>query len=87
MYAANKNYLNDYALNFFGVRITFGEVFQKIDQCAKSLLRLGVQPDDVVTIMGLSSPETIYCAYACSKIGAIINLINVTASEQELVNY
>ncbi len=87
VYAANKNYLNDYALNYFGVRITFGDVFQKIDQCAKSLLRLGVQPDDVVTIMGLSSPETIYCAYACSKIGAIINLINVTASEQELVNY
>ena len=87
VYTANKDYPNEYALNYFGVRITFGEVLSKIDECAKSLAKLGVKPDDIVTIMGLSSPETVYCAYACSKIGAVINLINVTAGERELVNY
>ena len=87
IYDANKDHKSDYAFNYFGRRITYGQLFYEIDRCAKALLRLGVKPDDIVTIMGLSAPETFYVAYACSKIGAVINLISVLAGEQELVHY
>ena len=87
IYDANKDHKSDYAFNYFGKRITYGQLFYEIDRCAKALLRLGVKSDDIVTIMGLSAPETFYVAYACSKIGAVINLISVLAGEQELVNY
>ena len=87
IFDANKDHEGDYAFNYCGRRITYGTLFDEIDRCAKALLRLGVKPDDTVTIMGLASPETFYCAYACSKIGAIINLISVLAGEQELVHY
>ena len=87
IYDANKDHKSDYAFNYFGRRITYGQLFYEIDRCAKALLRLGVKAGDIVTIMGLASPETFYCAYACSKIGAVINLISVLAGEQELVHY
>ena len=87
IYDANKDHKSDFAFNYFGRRITYGRLFYEIDRCAKALLRLGVKPDDIVTIMGLSAPETFYVAYACSKIGAVINLISVLAGEQELVHY
>ena len=87
IYEANKDHKTDYAFNYFGKRITYGQLFYEIDRCAKALLRLGVKAGDIVTIMGLASPETFYCAYACSKIGAVINLISVLAGEQELVHY
>ena len=87
IYDANKDHKSDFAFNYFGRRITYGQLFYEIDRCAKALLRLGVKSDDIVTIMGLSAPETFYVAYACSKIGAVINLISVLAGEQELVHY
>lgn len=87
VYDENKNHQSDYVFNYFGNRITYRKFFWNIDNVAKSLLRLSVKPDDIVTIMGLSAPETFYCAYACSKIGAVINLISVLAGEQELINY
>ncbi|MBR1752590.1 MAG: acyl--CoA ligase, partial [Ruminococcus sp.] len=87
IYDANKDHKKDYAFNYFGRRITYGRLFYEIDRCARALLRLGVNPGDIVTIMGLAAPETFYVAYACSKIGAVINLISVLAGEQELVHY
>ena len=87
IYDANKDHKSDFAFNYFGRRITYGRLFYEIDRCARALLRLGVKPGEIVTIMGLSAPETFYVAYACSKIGAVINLISVLAGEQELVHY
>ena len=87
VYAANKDYPDDYAFNYFGKRITYGTFFKNVDNAAKALVKLGVKPNDIVTIMGLSSPELFYCAYALSKIGAVINLISVLAGEKELVDY
>jgi len=87
VYDENKDYPDDYVFNYYGNRITFKDFFTNVDKAAKSLVYLGVKPDDIVTIMGLSTPETFYVAYACSKIGAVINLISVLSGEQELVNY
>ncbi len=84
VYEANKDHQSDYAFNYFGKRITYREFFHKIDTVSRSLTRIGVKPNDIVTIKGLSAPETFYVAYACSKIGAIINRISVLAGEQEL---
>ena len=43
----DKDYI---ALNYFGTRISYNELFLKIEQASKSLRSMGVKPHDVVTI-------------------------------------
>lgn len=39
VYRNNKNYPRDIALNYFGHKITYGELFEKIDMVANGFLR------------------------------------------------
>lgn len=87
LYECNKDNLNDIALNYFGTRISYKNLFENIDTVAKSFVALGVKKGDIVTLLLLNQPETVYCAYALNKIGAVINMVSVLASENELVNY
>lgn len=87
LYENNINNLSDVALNYFGKRITYKMLFDKIDIVAKSFTHLGVKQGDIVTMVMINQPETVYCAYALNKIGAIINFVSVLSSESELLNY
>ena len=87
MYESNKNNLDDVALNYFGNRITYNTMFSEIDKVAKAFVHIGIKKGDIVTLMLLNQPEMVYCAYALSKIGAVINFISVLASENEILNY
>ena len=71
----NKNYLNDLAIMYFGAKINYKELFEKIDKTAKSLEEYGVKKGDYVTICCAGIPELIYTVYALAKIGAIANLM------------
>ncbi len=77
----NKNHLDDIALIYFNKKITFRKMFEMIDKTASSFLSLGIKEGDIVTICSLSTPETIYCAYAINKLGAIVNFEYVSLSE------
>lgn len=72
----NKLYLNDIVLQYFGRNITYREFFEKIDETQKAFMRLGVQENDIVTIMSVNSPELIYSFYALNKMNAIPNMID-----------
>jgi len=43
LYECNKEHLGDYALNYFGNKITFKELFELIEKAAKAFLSIGVQ--------------------------------------------
>ena len=74
------------AVNYFGEKLTFNDLLEKIDLCARSLKCYGVRENDVVTIMMPNTPEAIISFYAVNKIGAIANMVHPLSSEEELKN-
>lgn len=72
----NKNNLNDVALFYRGTEVTYGEMFEKMDIYAKSLLSLGVTKGMEVPICMSNTPELVYLLGAISKIGAKANIFN-----------
>ena len=75
---------NQIAINYFGVKMTFRELLDKIDLCAKALTSSGVRENDVVTICMPNTPEAVLMFYAVNKIGAIANLIHPLSSKEEI---
>ena len=76
--------LDVYALNYFGVKITFKEFLEKIDLCAKALASSGVRCGDVVSICMPNTPEAVIMFFATNKIGAIANMIHPLSSKEEI---
>ncbi|MDO4376360.1 MAG: AMP-binding protein [bacterium] len=76
--------MENYAINYFGYKMTFSDLFKKIDVCAKSLVSYGVRKGDVITVCMPNTPEAIIMIYAANKIGAIVNLVHPLSSKEEL---
>lgn len=87
MYERNREHLDDIALIYFERKITYGQLFQQIESCARSLTALGVKPGDIVTIQTLAIPQTVILLYALSRVGAVANLIYVTSTEPEVNHF
>lgn len=75
---------NAIAINYFGVKMTFRELLDKVDLCARALTSSGVRENDVVTICMPNTPEAVVMFYAVNKIGAIANLIHPLSSKEEI---
>ena len=75
------------ALNYFGNRLSYNELFYNINICAKSLREFGVRNGDVVTICCPNMPEAIYAFYACNKIGAVADMVHPLSSPEQLFSY
>ena len=77
---------NEYtiAINYYNQKITYKELINKIDICAKSLVSYGVRENDVVSICLPNVPEAVIAFYAINKIGAIANMIHPLSSELEI---
>lgn len=87
MMEETKSYRNNYALNYFGRKITYKLFWDYIDRCAKSFKSLGVREGDVVTICMPNTPEAAICFFACNKIGAIANMIHPLSAEEEIKHF
>ena len=87
LYEQNKDYLGRIALNYYGRKITFDELFTKIDETAKALLSMGVKENEIVTISLPNIPEAVYLFYAISKIGAIANMVDPRTSNEGIRKY
>ena len=83
----NKKYPNRIALNYFGKKITYGQLFKNIDQTARAFRAYGIKEGHIVTICMPTIPETIYVYYALSKIGAIANMVDPRTSKEGIENY
>ena len=82
----NKDNMNSYALNYFGKRITYEQMFRKIDDVAKAFSSLGIKKGDVVSFCMPTTPETIYSIYALNKIGAVVNMIDLTTDDKNILD-
>lgn len=85
LYENNKRHLKDVALEYYGNKISFGELFENIENSAKALKLYGVEQGDIVTLCMPSTPEMIYVFYALNKIGATANMVS-PAFDIEQVN-
>ena len=82
MKSRNIGHENEIALDYFGKKITYGELLKNIDITAKSLLELGVKKGDIVMMSMPNTPEAEYLFYAINKMGAVINSIDPRTSEE-----
>lgn len=87
LYERNKNRLNLCAINYMGKRITYEELFEKIDDTAKRFQKYGVREKDYVCLALPVSPETIYMVYALEKIGACASLIDPRVNVERMEYY
>ncbi len=65
-------------------RLTYRELERLADRAASSLLRLGVGRGDIVTVQLPNWWEFVVTAFACSKIGAVMNPVMPILREREL---
>lgn len=75
------------AYNYFGKKATYNELFKQIEDCSKSLKKIGVKPKDKVTVCMPNTPESIISFYALNKIGAIASMIHPLSAENEIKYY
>lgn len=76
MWDNNKDYLEDTALNYFGKKITYGELFEGIEKAANGFSAIGVRSGEVVSFVSIMTPELIYCFYGLNKIGAVAQMLD-----------
>ena len=72
------------ALEYYGTIITFNDLLNKIDECAKAFKNYGIRYGDVVTICMPNTPEAIVSFFALNKIGAVSNMVHPLSSENEI---
>ncbi len=76
LYNRNKNNLDDVALFYRGTEVTYGEMFEKMREYAKSLKSLDIEKGNEIPICMSNTPELVYLLGAISMIGAKANIFN-----------
>jgi long-chain acyl-CoA synthetase len=82
-YAAER-YGDKTALIFQGKAFTFRDLDNLSNRLAQSLRRMGINPGDRVSIYSNNSWEWVVSYYAISKLGGVINPINVMLKPEEV---
>ena len=75
------------AIEYFGKKISYSKLLEKVNNTAVSFKNYGIGLNDVVTICSANTPEAVICFYALNKIGAIANMIHPLSAEEEIKNY
>ena len=83
----NKDNMDYYALNFYGKRITYKELFKKINDVAKSFTTLGIKKGDIVTLCMPTLPETVFIFYALNRLGVVCNFIDLRMNKERILEY
>ncbi|MEO1314265.1 MAG: AMP-binding protein, partial [Pseudomonadota bacterium] len=74
------------AISYGPVRRTWAEVGARCCAIADSMVRMGVQPGDTVTVLSPNIPEMFELHYAVPLAGAVLNTVN-TRLEAETIAY
>jgi len=86
MASENTNNLNMPALNYFGRKITYGEMFENIEKATDAFVSLGIKSGDIVTGISVTTPEVVYIVYALNRIGAISNWLDPRTDTIQIIN-
>ncbi len=83
----NKDNMSHVALNYYDANITYGRMFEKIDQMAGCLQAAGIGVGEIVSVCMLNSPDTIYLLFALNKIGAVANMLCGMDPSEEILKH
>ncbi|MBQ6494708.1 MAG: acyl--CoA ligase [Bacilli bacterium] len=87
IHKSNGDKLDSYAINFYGNRITYEELFKKISEAELAFIKMGIEKGDFVTFCMPTLPETVYSFYALNKIGAVCNFIDLRMNKERILKY
>lgn len=87
LWERNKDRLDRVALDYYGRKIIYRELFENINKAAAVFQDLGVKKGDIVTISMPTTPDTVYMFYALSMLGATANMIDPRKSAKEMEEY
>lgn len=87
IWESNKNYLEDIAINYFGRKITYGQMFDKIEKTAKAFTALGVNKGDIIVVCTVNTPEMVYILYALNRLGVIVNMVDPRTNADGIREY
>lgn len=81
---AAKRYANRNAIIFYGKKIKYKTLHEKVDRFAAALAHIGVKKGSVVAFLLLNSPEHIIAFFAVLKLGAIVTPISPVYVSSEI---
>ena len=81
---ATEKWKDRTAIVFYGSKISYGDLREKVDRLATALSHLGIGKGDVVALLMLNCPEHIIAYYATIKLGAIVTSISPVYVSQEI---
>ena len=87
IWKANKDDLSRIAFNYYNTKLTYGQLFERIESASKGFQQIGVEEGDIVAIVAVTVPETIYTFYGLNRIGAISNMIDPRTSAEGIHKY
>ena len=87
IYESNKDNLNRNAFNYYNRKITYGKLFEGIESASKAFRQIGVKEGDIIAVIAVTLPETIYTFYGLNRIGAISNMIDPRTSAEGIREY
>lgn len=68
------------------IRLSYGELFERVKQCANALKKLGIQKGDRVAIYLPMIPELAVSMLACARIGAVHSIVFAGFSANSLAD-
>lgn len=74
LYMRNEKRLDSYSISYRGNKVTFREMFAKMNEVAKALKAYGIKKGDEVPVCLSNTPEMLYLMGGLSIIGAKINV-------------
>ncbi len=85
VYLNNYSNLDSLAIRYFGAKITFRELFERVDEYAKSLKKSGITSNDIVTICMPNTPEAVIAFLATNKIGATASMLHPLLKGEDIL--
>ena len=84
VHKCNLDNLSRVAIEYYGTKITYQQLFEKVDCITRALSVMGVKKGEIVTVCTINQPEAIYLILALNRIGAVANMVYGGGSEKEL---
>ena len=82
--ATTEKWKNRTALNFYGKKISFKDLRDKVDRLAAALYDLGLRKGDRAALLLLNTPEHVISFYALLEVGAVITPVSPVYVSSEI---
>lgn len=87
LWQSNKEYCDNIALSYLGIEINFRDLFKNIEKTARAFAALGVKEGDIIVMVTVTIPETVYALYGLNMLGAIPNMVDPRTSAEGIKEY